>query len=885
MGEILAHSDSKNRPNEKENVLKQVHFSDFLSEKRKKTRSLMIRPINFLQQKVIQVVRFSPLVTLTVGIVLFSPLPILRSDSFVQTTHEVAVPVQGVGNEVPPSVIQLNQVSGSCLYVKAEINKVPCKLLVDTGSPVCVLSAQIFRKLGVEEGELQATNLSLHTADGNSLKIIGKVQVCINIGPHSFDQDVIIAELADLAGILGMDYLEEHDVEIHIGKKILKIKGHKVNLEKKKSNTCAKVRLLDKTTIPACSEMLVEIRIVGKPVGPGGLLESTNFVKNKGLFLAKSLVDTNNEKLCLYLLNISEIPVKLSENTVIGYCNEVDVVQDVKRSVDGDTKCENSLPDHLKHFVDNASDKLTDTEKGEIQNLLKDFADIFAAPGEPLGQADCATHTIDTGNHAPIKISPRRLPLGQKEIIDTELEKMLAENIVQPSDNPWSAPVVLVTKKDGTYRFCIDYRKLNSITVKDAYPLSKIDSTFEVLSGSRWFHTIDLQSGYWQVKVHPHDQCKTAFATHRGLCEFRVMAFWLTSAPATFERLMENVLGSLNWQKCLCYMDDVIIFGKDFKTALENLREVFTRLPLANLKLRPKKCSLFQEKVVYLGHVISENGVECDPSKIEAVINWPVPTNKKEVRSFLGFVGYYRNHVPNFSSIAVPLTKLTRKRLKFAWGSSCDAAFTELKSRLISSPVLNFPNTYGQFVLDTDVSMTGLGAVLSQIQDGEERVIAYASKTLNRAQQNYCTTKRELLAVVFFINHFRHYLWGRHFVVRTDHAPLKWLQNFKDPQGILARGLSILDTYDFETQYRLGIKHTNADALSRLPRFKCPNEQCKDCSRKEVREENPKNVSSLFTCPLVSDESLSSDNSEDFVESNWLQVWQKCGFNQNANRR
>lgn len=255
-----------------------------------------------------------------------------------------------------------------------------------------------------------------------------------------------------------------------------------------------------------------------------------------------------------------------------------------------------------------------------------------------------------------------------------------------------------------------------------------------------------------------------------------------------------------------------------------------------------------------------------------------MPTNKKEVRFFLGFVGYYRNHVPNVSSIAVPLTKLTGKRTKFAWDSSCDAAFTELKSRLISSPLINFPNTYGPCVLDTDVSMTGLGAVLSQIQDDEERVIAYASKTLNRAQQNYCTTKRELLAVVFLINHFRHrhYLWGRHFVVRTDHAPLKWLHNLRDPQGILARWLSTLETYDFETQYRPGTKRTSADVLSRLPRFKCLSEQCKDCSRKEVKEENSKPVCSLFTCHFVSDESLSSDNSEDFVEPNWLQVWQNA---------
>ena len=248
--------------------------------------------------------------------------------------------------------------------------------------------------------------------------------------------------------------------------------------------------------------------------------------------------------------------------------------------------------------------------------------------------------------------------------------------------------------------------------------------------------------------------------------------------------------------------------------------------------LKPSKCNLFQLSVEFLGHIVSSEGVSCDPKKLEAIREWPRPTSVKQVRSFLGLASYYRKFLISFSTIASPLHALTKKNVKFAWDENCELAFQTLKEKLSSDPVvLSYPNNEGTFVLDTDASLCGIGGVLSQVQEnGQEKVISFVSNTLSKTQQNYCTTMRELLAAVVFIKHFHHYLWGRKFILRTDHASLKWLVNFKEPEGMLARWLSVLCSYDFETQHRKGVAHVNADSLSRQPPRKCKRDDCEDCA-------------------------------------------------------
>ena len=400
------------------------------------------------------------------------------------------------------------------------------------------------------------------------------------------------------------------------------------------------------------------------------------------------------------------------------------------------------VPNHLKPLVDGVSEQVSVEQKSSLHNLIAEYADVFVGPDGMLGRTDKVKHVIDTGDSKPIKLPPRRLPLSQKEVVKKEIDRMLAEDVIEPSDSPWAAPIVLVTKKDGTPRSCVDYRKLNAITRKDAYPLPRMDDSLDALSGAKWFSTLDLASGYWQVALDENDREKTAFASYKGLFQFKVLPFGLSNSPASFMRLVQVVLHGMTFEQCLAYLDDIIVIGSTFDSALENLKLVFERFREANLKFKPSKCSLFQKHVSYLGHVVSEDGIKCDPKKVESVKNWPTPKNVSEVRSFLGTASYYRRFIKNFSSIAYPLSQLTQKNKPFTWSQTHHEAFDKLKTHLTTSPILTYPSRDGTFILDTDASSYGIGAVLSQLQDNTEKIIAYASKTLNKPQRHYCTSYR-----------------------------------------------------------------------------------------------------------------------------------------------
>ena len=402
-----------------------------------------------------------------------------------------------------------------------------------------------------------------------------------------------------------------------------------------------------------------------------------------------------------------------------------------------------TLPEHLQGLLERASSDLDNLQKSQLANTLLEFVDLFPIPGSALtGHTDAVEHTIDTGDSPPVRCAPRRMSPQKIKQEEVCVDEMLSGGQIEPSDSPWSAPVVLVTKKDGGTRFCVDYRRLNLATVKDAYPLPRIDDTLDMLAGKRWFSTLDLASGYWQVSLSPEARCKTAFATHSGLFQFRVMPFGLCNAPATFERLMDRVLQGLRWSRCLVYLDDIISFGTTFDDSLDNLTLIFERLRSYGLQLKSTKCHLFQSSVPFLGHVVGRNGLECDPRKIEDVKTWPVPDCLKSVRQFLGFVGYYRRFIPSFADLAEPLVALTGKDVPFIWRPACAAAFTKLRDAMVRAPILAFPTESGDYVLDTDASNFGLGGVLSQIQNNVECVIAYCSRALRPSQRKYCTTKR-----------------------------------------------------------------------------------------------------------------------------------------------
>ena len=358
-------------------------------------------------------------------------------------------------------------------------------------------------------------------------------------------------------------------------------------------------------------------------------------------------------------------------------------------------------------------------------------------------------HKIDTGDHQPIRQPMRRYPYNHLKAIDQHLNDMPRQGIIEPATSPWASNVVLAKKKDGTLRCCIDFRQLNDITRKDAYPLPRRDACLDAMSGSHLFSTFDMRSSYHQLPMHPESSDKTAFITRRGAFRYKTMPFGLCNARATFQRLMDLVLRGLNLEICLVYLDDIVVFGTTPEEHLERLTKVLERLRQANLKLKPSKCKLMQKQVVFLGHIVSGQGIATDPVKTRLVQEWPVPTNLKQVRGYLGLTSYYRRFVQDYAKIAAPLNKLTRKNQPYVWTEACQEAFDELKKRLTSPPILAMPNEEGPFILDCDACETLIGAVLSQIQGGQERVIAYAGRVLSRSELNYCDEERVVSSGIF----------------------------------------------------------------------------------------------------------------------------------------
>jgi len=397
---------------------------------------------------------------------------------------------------------------------------------------------------------------------------------------------------------------------------------------------------------------------------------------------------------------------------------------------------------------------------------------------------------------------------------------MLRNKIIQTSVSQWNAPLLVVPKKADAsgkpkLRVVVDFRKLNDLTIGDSFPLPNITEILDQLGNAKYFTTLDLASGYHQIPMAERDKQKTAFSTPYGHYEFNRMPFGLKNAPATFQRLMNSVLTGMQGLKCLVYLDDIVIYGASLEEHNKRLEEVLQRLRENNLKLQPDKCEFLRKETIYLGHIISENGISPDPSKLTAIKEFPTPRKVKDIQSFIGLAGYYRKFIADFSKVAKPLTKLTKKSEKFEWTAEQQNAFETLKEKLMTAPVLKYPDFSEEFIVTTDASAYAIGAVLSQGKVGNDRPIAYASRVLSRAEQNYNTTEKELLAIVWAVKHFRPYVYGTKFKIVTDHKPLIWLFNVNDPGSRLIRWRLKLEEYDYEIIHKAGRANSNADALSR----------------------------------------------------------------------
>ena len=519
------------------------------------------------------------------------------------------------------------------------------------------------------------------------------------------------------------------------------------------------------------------------------------------------------------------------------------------------SKLQLTLPEHIQDLFRRSCTHISLYQAVQLANLLTEFALIFSKGDMDLGHFKGVYHRIITRNTEPLKQHMRRTPIHFEQEEEATLKKMLDAGVIVESKSEYAHPVCLVRKKDGSVRYCIDMRLLNQYTVKDRFPLPRIEQCLDTLCGNRYFSTLDLAAGYWQISIYPEDCHKTAFITKYGLFEHKMMSSGLCNAPATFQRAMQFVLSGLLWSKALCYLDDVVTLGDDFDTAMANLREVFGRFRDHNLKMKPKKCVLFQEEVEYLGRLVSRHGVTLRPDHVKIIREWPVPTTKKQLQSFLGFTNYHREFIKYYSVVVEDLQMLvTKSKAGPIQLAKCHLDVIQiLKEKLSNAPIFPYPNPECTFLIDCDASETAIGCELSQVVDGKECVILYGSFSLTPAQRKYCTTRKELLAVVRFTRQFRHYLLGRQFVCRTDHNSLTWLMSFKNIEGQLARWMEELAQFDMVVVHRAGKLHVNADALSRIPETEgyCPNYRagvslsdlpcysrlnpCKFCTRTEAR--------------------------------------------------
>ncbi len=396
-------------------------------------------------------------------------------------------------------------------------------------------------------------------------------------------------------------------------------------------------------------------------------------------------MNSNNGEVVVRLLNPREETVTVHKGTKVAELEQVESVgaANIELAETGSQtgsqtgEISREKQELLQDLAATTSKSLAEEETQKLHQLLLTYHDVFAGSSDEMGRTDLLKHAVHT-NETPIRQAVRRLPPQRREEVHRMLQDMLQRDIIQPSKSPWASPIVLVQKKDGTFCFCADYRKLNAVTRKDAYPLPRIDDTLDTLASSRLFSTLDLASGYWQVELDEDARQKTAFCNPSGLFEFKVMPFGLCNAPATFQRLMDLVLAGLHWSHCLVYIDDIVILGRSYDEHLANLGAVFARIRDAGLKLQPAKCAFLQKQVRYLGHIVSEEGVAVDPTKVDKVAAWPIPTSAREVLQFLGLASFYRRFISNFATIAKPLHRLTERTTTFQWTTECEEAFNSI---------------------------------------------------------------------------------------------------------------------------------------------------------------------------------------------------------------
>ena len=743
--------------------------------------------------------------------------------------------------------------------------------LLDTGSQVTTVPISLYNK-HFSQQPVKSLNelLQVEGAAGQAVPYLGYIELTITFPEEFIGADLDVCTLAlvvpDVQSgfqshvLIGMNTLEPlYDEHLKSDTANFKPAKHgyravlqllQLRHQQTQGPSEGVVRLASKSPVivPAGHTMVLEgsVRINPPSAGDWALVEQPSTPLPGGLCVQSCLVSLPTQahhKVPVVVTNETEQPVTLTPLSVIAEVAATPQILSHNVSRNHTDKTQNA--DNGDLLFDFGNSPIPPDWKERVITKLTEVSDVFSHHDLDFGCTDRVKHHIRLHDDTPFKHRARPIHPHDIEAVRNHLRDLLETGVIRESESPFSSPIVVVRKKNGDVRLCIDYRKLNLQTVKDAYALPNLEESFSALTGSRWFSVLDLKSGYYQIEMEEVDKPKTAFVTPLGFWEFNRMPQGVTNAPSTFQRLMEKCMGDLHLKEVLVFLDDLIIFSDTLEEHESRLLRVLHRLRDYGLKLSPEKCKFFQSSVRYLGHVVSEQGVETDPEKIRALRSWPVPRTLKELRSFLGFAGYYRRFINGYAALAKPLNDLTkgytparrsgRKNSTAAkswdakqpfddrWTAQCQSAFETLIEKLTTAPVLGFANPSQPYILHTDASTIGLGAALYQEQEGTLRVVAYASRGLSTSEARYPAHKLEFLALKWSVTEkFHDYLYGSSFIVVTDNNPLTYILTSAKLDAASHRWLAALSTYDFKLQYRAGSQNRDADALSRRPHSQSP---------------------------------------------------------------
>lgn len=687
-------------------------------------------------------------------------------------------------------------------YISIKYNASELLFLIDTGASISCIFDEFVDNSIIDVNK----RIKIQGITGATMSL-GETNLSFTINNEKFLNNFIVVKKFDsyIHGVLGTDFLMRNKASINYEKFTITLQNQ---------NGTVTVPLQSKsdyyTIVPPRCEIIKYCYTIET--------EDCVIMNDEiceGVILASSIVRPVGNRVPVKIMNINEREIRLKNfQPKISRLKDYEMCQFSKNEVS---------VERVERILDLINRPLkNDEERDSIDRICVKFADIFHLEGDPLTVTNIFQQKIRLKQDAhPVYIKPYRLPHAQKEEIHAQIEKMVENGICEAAKSQWSAPLLIVPKKADSnglksYRVVLDYRGLNrQLSDDEKFPLPNITEILDSLSGAVYFSHLDLAQGYHQVELHPGSRPCTAFTTERGQFQMKRLPMGLKISPHAFSRLMTVAMSGLNYESCFVYLDDLIVFGNSLQNHNRNLIKVFQRLREANLKLNPKKCEFLKKEILYLGHVISSDGIAPDPEKIGAIRNYPAPKNADEVKRFVAFANYYRKFIKNFAEIAQPLNSLSRKGKIFQWTEACKRSFEVLKQALIDPPLLQYPDFSkgNEFILRTDASGFAVGAVLS---NSDDKPIAYASRSLNKAEKNYCTIEKELLAIVWAVKHFRPYLYARKFKILTDHRPLIYLFNLANPSSRLTKFRLVLEEYDFTVHYVKGSENVTADALSRV---------------------------------------------------------------------